>query len=146
MKQTGPRGGYAQSAFTLIEVLVVIVILSILAAFIVPNFIDKPEQARVVKAKQDIVAIGSALDMYKLDHHKYPTTQQGLEALVKTRQAVGDSQAGQPYLPKMPVDPWGHPYKYLSPGQHGSYDLWSLGADGQPGGSGFDADIHSWDQ
>lgn len=142
MKELRPIGQYRQTGFTLIEILVVIVILSILAAFIVPNFIDKPEEARVVKAKQDIVAIGSALDMYKLDHHKYPTTQQGLDVLLHTQ----ESGSSQPYLSKPPIDPWGHPYQYLSPGEHGPYDLWSLGADGQPGGTGYDADIHSWDK
>jgi general secretion pathway protein G len=123
-----PRSG----GFTLIEVLVVIVILGILAALVVPNIMDKPGKARITKAKSDIQAIESALNMYRLDHHVYPTTDEGLEAL------VGD------YLPRLPNDPWSRPYLYLSPGSHGEIDIYTLARDGQQGGEGEDADIGNW--
>jgi general secretion pathway protein G len=118
--------------FTLIEVLVVVVILGILAAIIVPNLMEKPGQARVTRAKSDIRAVESALNMYRLDKHVYPTTDEGLEALVPD------------YLPRLPVDPWGRPYLYLNPGLHGQLDVFTNGRDGQPGGQGEDADIGNW--
>ena len=121
------------SGFTLIEVLVVVVILGILAAIIVPNIMDKPGQAKITKAKADIRAIESAFNMYKLDHHVYPTTDEGIEALV-----TGD------YLSRMPKDPWDHPYQYLSPGVQGKIDIFTLGRDGAQGGEGEDADIGNW--
>lgn len=121
------------AGFTLIEVLVVVVILGILAAIIVPNLMDKPGQARTTKAKADIRAVESALNMYRLDHHIYPTTDEGLESLVPT------------YLPRAPMDPWSRPYQYLTPGtQGGEFDLYTLGRDGQQGGEGEDADIGNW--
>ena len=119
--------------FTLIEVLVVVVILGILAAIIVPNIMDKPGQAKITKAKADIRAIESAFNMYRLDHHVYPTTDEGIEALV-----TGD------YLPRMPKDPWDRPYQYLSPGVQGKIDIFTLGRDGAQGGEGEDADIGNW--
>ncbi len=130
--------------FTLIEILVVIVILGILAAAIVPNIMDKPEEARIAKAKNDIAALESALNTYKLDNYSYPSTEQGLEALVSR-------PAGQPeprnwneggYLTKkkLPVDPWGNPYRYLSPGARGTIDIYSLGPDGVPS----EDDIGNW--
>lgn len=118
--------------FTLVEILVVVVILGILAAVIVPNLMERPGQARVTKAKSDIRAIESALNMYRLDHHVYPTTDEGLEAL------VGD------HLPRLPTDPWNRPYQYLFPGTQGQFDVFTLGRDGQPGGEGEDADIGNW--
>ena len=121
------------SGFTLIEVLVVVVILGILAAIIVPNIMDKPGQAKITKAKADIRAIESAFNMYRLDHHVYPTTDEGIEALV-----TGD------YLPRMPKDPWDRPYQYLSPGVQGKIDIFTLGRDGAQGGEGEDADIGNW--
>ncbi|HET8552307.1 MAG TPA: type II secretion system major pseudopilin GspG [Gammaproteobacteria bacterium] len=134
------------AGFTLIEVMVVVVILGILAAIIVPKVMSKPDQARVVKAKQDIRAIESALNMYKLDNYVYPTTDQGLQALVKkpTTNPVPPHWAQDGYLPRLPVDPWGHPYQYLNPGTHGAIDIYSLGADGQPGGDGINSDIGNW--
>lgn len=132
--------------FTLIEVMVVIVILGILAAIIVPKVMDRPDAARITKAKQDIRAIKSALSLYKLDNFTYPSTDQGLDALVK-------KPAGSPqppnwksggYLDRLPTDPWGHPYQYLNPGVHGDVDIYTLGADGQPGGQGINADIGNW--
>ncbi len=127
--------------------MVVVVILGILAALVVPQVMNRPDQAKVTVAKGDIKAIGAALDMYKLDNFAYPSTQQGLEALVSR-------PSGNPppknwnkdgYLKKLPIDPWGNPYQYLSPGSKGAYDLYSLGADGKEGGSDNDADIANWD-
>ena len=125
-RPSSPRG------FTLIEVLVVIVILGILAAIIVPNIMDKPGEARITKARSDIRAIESALNIYRLDHHRYPTTDEGLAALTGK------------YLPRLPVDPWDRPYLYLSPGVHGTIDIYTLGRDGLEGGEGEDADIGNW--
>ncbi len=136
----------AQAGFTLIEIMVVVVILGILAAVIVPNIMTKPDEARVVKAKQDIASLESGLNMYKLDNFYYPSTQQGLEALVA--RPGGDPPARnwrQPYVKQLPKDPWGNAYQYLQPGQHGEYDLFTFGKDGKPGGDGFEADIGSWD-
>jgi len=129
--------------FTLIEVMVVVVILSILAAIIVPRIMDRPDKARMVKAQADIRALESALNLYRLDNHDYPTTDQGLDALVqKPANAPSWKEGG--YIDRMPKDPWGRPYQYLSPGTHGAVDIFSLGADGQPGGDGKDADIGNW--
>jgi len=120
--------------FTLIEVMVVVVILSILAAVIVPKVMDRPDTARAVKAKTDIRALESALNLYKLDNFNYPTTEQGLEALVPK------------YIDRLAIDPWGKPYLYLSPGLHGDFDVYTLGADGVQGGTEKNADIGNWDQ
>ena len=125
MKQTS-RG------FTLIEVMVVVVILSILAAIIVPKVMDRPDTARLVKAQADIRAIESALKLYRLDNFNYPSTDEGLEALVPK------------YIDRLSNDPWGNPYLYLSPGLHGDMDVYTLGADGLQGGSGINADIGNW--
>jgi general secretion pathway protein G len=132
-----------ERGFTLIEVMVVIVILSILAAIIVPRIMDRPDKARMVKAQADIRALESALNLYRLDNHNYPTTDEGLEALVqKPADAPSWKEGG--YIDRMPKDPWGKPYQYLNPGTHGSIDIFSLGADGQPGGEGKNADIGNW--
>ncbi len=118
--------------FTLIEIMIVVVILGILGAVIVPQLMDNPDKARIVKAKQDIMAIESALDLYKLDKFNYPTTEQGLEIL-------------QPkYIKIISKDPWDHPYYYLSPGEHGIFDVYTLGADGKKGGVDMNADIGNW--
>ncbi|MBF0470001.1 MAG: type II secretion system major pseudopilin GspG [Gammaproteobacteria bacterium] len=133
--------------FTLIEVMVVVVILGILAAVVVPRIMDNPEKARTAKAKQDIRAIESALNLYKLDNFSYPTTDQGLEALV-------DRPGGSPepknwkaggYLPQLPKDPWGNHYLYLSPGINGEIDIFTYGADGLSGGVDANTDIGNWD-
>lgn len=129
--------------FTLIEVMVVVVILSILAAVVVPRIMDNPDKARVVKAKQDIRVIKNQLDLYRLHNFRYPTTEQGLEALVQRPADAPHWQEGG-YLDRLPRDPWGRPYFYLNPGQHSDIDIYSLGADGQPGGDGVDADIGNW--
>jgi len=118
--------------FTLIEVMVVVIILGILAAIIVPKVMDRPDTARLVKAQSDIRALESALNLYKLDNFNYPSTDEGLEALVPK------------YIDRLANDPWGNPYLYLSPGLHGDMDVYTLGADGLQGGSGTNADIGNW--
>ena len=134
-----------QSGFTLIEVMVVVVILGILAAVIVPKVIDKPDEARLVKVKSDIQEIQSTLEIYKLDNYVYPTTDQGLQALVQKPNSDPVPPHWKQYLDQLPMDPWGHPYQYLNPGSHGlAVDIWSLGADGQPGGDGVNADVGNW--
>jgi general secretion pathway protein G len=132
------------SGFTLIEIMVVIVILGVLAALIVPRVMNRPDEARVVAARQDIASIMQALKLYRLDNQRYPTTEQGLQALVSRPTAGPPAPNWKAYLDKMPVDPWGKPYQFLSPGIKGEIDVFSLGADGQPGGTGVDADIGSW--
>jgi general secretion pathway protein G len=136
------RHGARSPGFTLIEILVVVVILSVLAAVIVPNVMDKPEEARIAKANSDIGALVTALDMYKLDNRVYPTTDQGLEALLSLRTG-GDTGAGQRgggYVKKLQQDPWGRDYQYLSPGVRATIDVYSLGPDGVPS----DDDIGNW--
>lgn len=137
-----------QRGFTLIEIMVVVVILGILAALVVPQVMNRPDQAKVTVAKGDIKAIAAALDMYKLDNFSYPSTQQGLEALVE--RPSGNPQPKNwnrdGYLKRLPQDPWGNDYQYLAPGQHGAFDLYSLGADGKQGGGDLDADIGNWEQ
>jgi general secretion pathway protein G len=145
LSRRGRSGSYFSRGFTLIEVMVVVVILAILATIVVPKIMDRPDDARIAKAKQDIRAIESALQLYKLDNLTYPTTDQGLEALVKPPANAKNWRPGG-YLDRLPIDPWNHPYLYLSPGQHGTFDVYSLGADGQPGGTGADADIGNWQE
>ena len=132
--------------FTLIEVLVVVVILSILAALIVPKIMDRPDEARVVAAKSDIRAITSALKLYRLDNGVYPSTEQGLQSLVKKPETgeVPRNWKGSGYLDRLPKDPWKNEYQYLNPGLHGDIDIFSLGADGQPGGEGVNTEIGTW--
>src|SRR5215469_1948980 len=134
----------SQSGFTLIEIMVVVVILGILASIIIPKIMDKPDEARIVKAKQDIRVLESTLDMYKLDNYVYPTTDQGLQALVQQPTSTPAPPHWKQYMDRLPMDPWGHPYQYLNPGTHGTIDIWSYGADGQPGGDGVNADIGNW--
>lgn len=132
--------------FTLIEVLVVVVILGILAAVVVPRFFDKPGQARATVAKADVAQIVTALNLYRLDNFVYPSTDQGLQALVSKPSGAPEARnwkAGG-YLDRMPKDPWGRDYLYLSPGQRGEIDVYTLGLDGQPGGDGENADIGNW--
>ena len=132
--------------FTLIELMVVVMILGVLAALVVPRVMSRPDQARVVAAKADIARIDQQLKLYRLDNGRYPSTDQGLQALVTPPTSGAPAQNWKQYLDKVPMDPWGKPYQYLNPGVHGEIDIFSLGADGQPGGSGDDADIGSWDQ
>ena len=133
--------------FTLIEIMVVVVIMGILAALVVPKLMGRADDARIAAAKADIATIMQALRLYKLDNYQYPTTEQGLQALV-IQPSAGPAAPGWKaggYLDKVPKDPWGNPYQYLSPGVKGEIDVFSYGADGQPGGVGPNADIGSWD-
>lgn len=142
---TNPRMRIARG-FTLIEIMVVVAILGILAALVVPKIMSRPDEARIVAAKQDIAAIRQALNLYRLDNQRYPTTEQGLAALVErptTNPVPGNWKTGG-YLERLMNDPWGTPYQYLNPGLRGEIDIFSLGADGAPGGEGNDADIGSW--
>lgn len=139
-----------QRGFTLIEILVVVVIIGILIGLVAPNILGRVDEARVTAARADINTFSQALDMYRLDNHNYPSTEQGLEALVKKPSGSPEAKNWNPsgYLKggKLPVDPWGREYLYLSPGAHGPFDLYSLGADGKEGGSGYDADVVSWEK
>ena len=134
--------------FTLIEIMVVVVILGILAAIVVPRLLSRPDEAKVTKAKVDMKSIEESLGLFKLDNGFYPGTDQGLKALVEkpTAGRIPAKYSVDGYLKKTPVDPWGSDYIYLSPGLHDhNFDLISYGADGEPGGEGFDADINSWE-
>ena len=130
--------------FTLIEVMIVIVILGVLAALVVPRVMSRPDEARVVAARQDIASLMQALKLYKLDNRRYPSTEQGLNALVLRPTVAPLPDNWKPYVERLPADPWGNPYQYLNPGINGEVDVMSLGADGRSGGEGFDADIGSW--
>jgi len=133
-----------QAGFTLIELMVVLVIIGVLAALIVPNVLDRADDARVTAARTDVNNLMQALKLYKLDNQHYPTTEQGLQALVSKPSTPPIPANWKPYLDKLPNDPWGRPYQYLNPGVKGEIDVMSLGADGQPGGEGRNADIGSW--
>lgn len=137
---------FPSRGFTLIEVMIVIVILGVLAALVVPKVMGRPDEARVVAARQDVAALMQALKLYKLDNRRYPTTEQGLQALLQrpTLAPVPENWKAGGYLERLPNDPWGKPYQLLSPGLHGEIDVMSFGADGQPGGEGVDADVGSW--
>jgi general secretion pathway protein G len=139
-----PSSRAIQRGFTLIEIMVVVVILGILAALVVPKIIDKPDQARLVRAKQDINAVQSALDLYRLDSGTYPTTDQGLQALVTQPTITPIPQNWHQYLHELPMDPWGQAYHYLNPGVHGDVDIFTYGPTGKPGGSGKNAEIGNW--
>jgi len=135
------------SGFTLIEIMVVIVILGVLAALVVPKVLERPDDARAVAAKSDIATIMQALKLYRLDNQRYPSGDQGLNALVAKPESPPVPPNWKPggYLERLPKDPWQNPYQYLNPGLKGEVDVFSFGADGQPGGTGKDADIGSWD-
>jgi general secretion pathway protein G len=130
--------------FTLIELLVVLVIIGILGALIVPNFLDRADDARVTAARTDVNNLMQALKLYKLDNQRYPSAEQGLQALVTKPTAGTVPPNWKVYIDKLPADPWGRPYQYLNPGVKGEIDVFSFGADGQPGGEGKDADVGSW--
>lgn len=139
---------FGSRGFTLIEIMVVVVILGILAAIVVPRFLDRPDQAKVTKARVDMKGIQEALGLYKLDNGFFPSTEQGLAALASQPEVgrIPENYQEGGYLNKVPRDPWENNYIYLSPGVHDKdYDLISYGADGEPGGEGFDADINSWE-
>ena len=133
-----------QRGFTLIELMVVLAIIGVLAALIAPNVLGRADEARVTAARTDVGNLMQALKLYRLDNQRFPSAEQGLQALV-TRPTVEPLPLNwKPYVEKLPRDPWGRPYQYLNPGLQGEVDVLSLGADGQPGGEGFNADIGSW--
>ena len=132
------------AGFTLIEIMVVIVILGVLAAIAVPRIMSKPDEARAKAAQAEIAQLLQALDMYRLDNQRYPSTEQGLQALAVRPTVEPVPQNWKAYLKQAPVDPWGRPYQYLNPGVRGEIDVFSLGADGQPAGEGVNADIGNW--
>jgi len=137
---------FRQTGFTLIEVMVVVVILGILAALVVPKVMSRPDEARIVAARQDIAGLLQALKLYRLDNRRYPTSEQGLKALTEkpTLAPIPDGWKAGGYVERLPLDPWGQPYQYLNPGLRGEIDVFSFGADGVPGGEGHDADIGNW--
>ena len=134
----------SQAAFTLLEVMIVVVILGILAALVVPKIISRPDEARVIAAKQDIATLVQALKLYRLDNLRYPTTEQGLQALVEKPSSapVPPNWKSGGYLERLPRDPWGNPYQYLNPGVRGEIDVFSFGADGTPRGEGNRSEEH----
>ena len=137
-----------QQGFTLLEIMVVIVILGLLVAVVAPNVLQNQDRAMVEKARADIAVLEQSLDMYKLDNHVYPTTDQGLMALVKAPQTGPQPKnyRSNGYIKRLPDDPWGNPYQYIQPGEHGPYDLYSLGADGDEGGEELASDIVNWQE
>lgn len=140
----------AERGFTLIEIMVVVIILGVLGALVLPNVMNRPDHAKLTAARTDIQSISTALEIYRLDNGRYPTTEQGLDALVKrpTVAPLPRQWSAQGYLKSTPTDPWGSHYQYASPGTHSphGYDLYSLGSDGQPGGEEMDADIGNWSE
>jgi general secretion pathway protein G len=132
-----------ERGFTLLEIMVVVVIIGLLAAIVVPNFIGNIDTAAINRARQDIRGVETALDLYRLDNFRYPSTEDGLEALVSN---PGEDAAPnwKPYLRRIPMDPWNNPYQYAYPGQRSNYDVFTYGADGREGGEGIDADIGNW--
>lgn len=144
-RQTPARG---DAGFSLLELMVAVVILSILALVIMPRIIDRPDQARVTRVNADLATLESAVQMYRLDNFRFPTTEQGLAALVSKPAStpVPPNWAANGYIDRLPADPWGNPYQYLQPGVHGPFDIFSFGADGTAGGEGIDADIGTWMQ
>ena len=134
----------ASRGFTLLELMVVIVIIGVLAALIAPKVLENVDKAKITAAQADISSLMNALKMYKLDNGRYPDSDQGLQALVAKPTSGTVPGNWHSYLDKLPDDPWHHPYQYANPGVHGEIDVFSFGADGQPGGEGDDADIGSW--
>ena len=135
---------FGQRGFTLIELMVVLAIIGVLAALVVPNVLNRADDARVTAAKTDVGNLMNALKLYRLDNRNYPTAEQGLNALVVKPTAGPTPLNWKPYIDKLPNDPWDRPYQYMNPGVKGEVDVLSLGADGQPGGEGKNADIGSW--
>ncbi|KPQ01622.1 type II secretion system major pseudopilin GspG [Marinobacter sp. HL-58] len=146
MKSKTMKNRNSNKGFTLIEIMVVMVILGLLVAIVAPNIMGRSDQARVTVAETQLSNIANALDLYRLDNSQYPSTQQGLEALVEEPSGSPEPKNWNPegYLNSVPEDPWGNEYQYISPGSEGPYDLFSYGADGREGGDGDDADISVW--
>ena len=142
-KMTMPRAR-PHRAFTLVEIMVVVVIIGILAVLIVPRVLGRSDEARVAAARHDIAAIVQSLKLYRLDNGRYPSSEQGLQALIARPQSTPVPTNWRQYLDSLTKDPWGNQYQYLSPGVNGEIDVFSFGADGRPGGSGVDLDIGSW--
>jgi general secretion pathway protein G len=138
------RGPAVRRGFTLIELMVVLVIIGVLAALIVPNVLNRADDARTMAARTDVNNLVQALKLYRLDNQRYPTAEQGLAALVSKPTTEPVPSNWKPYVDKLPNDPWNRPYQYLNPGIKGEFDVMSFGADGQPGGEGNDADVGSW--
>ncbi len=139
-----PAPSMLRRGFTLIELMVVLVIIGVLAALIVPNVLDRADDARATAAKTDVTNLMQALKLYRLDNQRYPTAEQGLQALVAKPTGGPIPASWKPYLDKLPNDPWGRAYQYLNPGIKGEIDVLSFGADGQAGGEGKNADVGSW--
>jgi len=144
MRVIKPSIRVAEQGFTLLEIMVVVVIIGLLAAIVVPNFVGNIDKAAVSRTKQDIRGIETALNLYRLDNFRYPSGGDGLQALV-TNPGESSAPNWKQQLKKVPVDPWNHPYQYANPGQHSEFDVFSLGADGQEGGEGVNADIGNWE-
>jgi len=148
MKTTIKARPFAQQGFTLIEIMVVIVIIGMLAGIVVPNVMDSRDKASISKARADFTALQTALKLYRIDNYVYPSTEQGLEALVSQPSIapVPRNWKSGGYLDSLSKDPWGNDYQYMSPGEGHEFDIYSLGADGVSGGEGLAADISVWDQ
>lgn len=145
MRERSTRPKRVAAGFTLIEIMVVVVIIGLLAAMIAPQIMGRLSQAEVNRARQDIRQVETALNIYRLDNYRYPTTDEGLQALVTNPgQAAAPNWQRGGYLKSIPLDPWRRPYHYLNPGQHGEFDIYTLGADGQEGGEDNNADIGNW--
>ncbi|GAB2780438.1 type II secretion system major pseudopilin GspG [Halomonas shantousis] len=140
------RSSRRQRGFTLLEIMVVIFIIGLLVAIVAPNVLSNQDDAMQQKARADLSTLEQALDMYRMDNYRYPSTRQGLLALVEapSQEPLPKNYREEGYIRRLPSDPWGNEYQYRSPGENGSVDIYSLGADGAPGGEGLDADIGNW--
>lgn len=137
-----------EAGFTLVELMVVIVIIGLLSTFVVINVLPSQDKAMVEKAKADVVLLEQAVEMYRLDNLAYPSIEQGLEALVKAPEGLNQPERYRKdgYVRRLPTDPWGQAYQYVQPGEHGAFDIYSMGANGRLGGTGLDEDIGNWEK